>query len=194
MNWTSLNRTAAPAEYPVSVAHAKEHLRIEASQTADDQLILRYIAAATDWVEKETNRALVTQTWALRLDDFPRCGGARGRYIELPKPPGVSVTSITYVDSAGVTQTLATDRYIALADDWQPFVCEAYGATWPTVRAQPGAVTVTYVAGYDEVPDALKAAIWMHVQGQHDNLPAADWQALERAIRNMVLPYRVPVI
>ena len=73
-------------------------------------------------------------------------------------------------------------------------VLKTYGATWPTVRAQPGAVTVTYVAGYDEVPDALKAAIWMHVQGQHDNLSAADWQALERAIRNMVLPYRVPVI
>lgn len=194
MNWTSLNRTAAPAENPVSVAHAKEHLRIESSQTADDQLILRYIAAATAWVEKETNRALVTQTWAMRLDDFPRCDGARGRYIELPKPPGVSVTSITYVDTAGTTQTLATDRYAVVADEWQPFVCEAYGTTWPTVRSQPGAVTVTYVAGYDEVPDALKAAIWMHVQGQHDNLPATDWQALEHAIRNMVLPFRVPVI
>lgn len=200
MNWTSLNRIAPlPPEYPVTVDQAKDHLRMDADSTVDDELVNRYIAAATDWVEKFTNRALCQQTWAMRLDDFPRCTGARGRYIELPKPPGISVASITYVDTAGVTQTLATDRYAVFADDWQPFVTEAYGTTWPSVRSQPGAVTVTFVAGYAKegssyrtnVPDALKAAIWMHVQGQYDNLPAADWQALERAIKNMVEPYRV---
>lgn len=202
MNWTSLNRSVAPPEYPVSVDHAKEHLRIDAGETLDDQLLMRYIATATDWVERETNRAIVEQTWVMRLDRFPYQLCDRGRYIELPKPPGVSATSITYVDTNGTTQTLAADQYVVFADDWQPFICEAYGTTWPTVRTQPGAVTVTYVAGYAKagtnyranIPDAIKSAIWTHVQGQYDNLPAADWAALERSIMLTIKPFRVPVV
>lgn len=200
MSFTTLTRSGSLPATPISTTEAKAHLRVDGS--TDDDLIARYIAGATDWVEKETNRALVEQTWVMRLDDFPRDSCARGRYIELPKPPVVSITSIAYVDTAGATQTLASNLYSLVADDWQPFVCEVYGTTWPTVRSQPGAVTVTYLAGYPKsgadyganVPGALKSALWMHVQGQYDNLPAADWQALERAIRNMILPYRVPVI
>lgn len=199
MNWTSLNLGTAPTVYPVTAAHVKEHLRVDASFVTDDDLITRYIATATDFVEKFTNRALVEQTWVMKLDAFPNGSGDRGRYIELPKPPGISVTSITYVDTAGATQTLASNQYTVLADHWQPFVCEAYGCSWPSVRSQPDAVAVTWLAGYARtgsdyrvnVPEAIKSAIWMHVQGQYDNLPAADWQALERAIKNLIEPYRV---
>ena len=199
MNRTSLARTVAPAASPVTVAQAKEQLRITASETADESMIERHIAAATDWVERELGRVLVQQTWALKLDGFPRACGDRGRFIELPKIPAQSVTSITYVDVNGATQTLAVDQYTVHADDWQPFVAEAYGVTWPSTRCQPAAVTVTFVAGYPpsgvsvdaNIPAAIKQAILLHVQGQYDNLQAAEQAALERALRNLLNPYRV---
>lgn len=202
MNRTSLTRTIAPVASPVSVAQAKEHLRISQSETADDSMIQRYIEAATDLVERELGRVLVQQTWTLKLDAFPRGCGARGRFIELPKVPARSVSSITYVDTNGATQTLASDQYAVHADDWQPFVSEAYGVTWPSTRAQPDAVTVTFVAGYApagtsvdvNIPQTIKHAILLHVQASYDNLQASETQTLNATIKRLLAPYRVPVI
>lgn len=195
MNRTSLARTVPPSELPVSVAEAKEHLRV--THSTDDDMIERHIEAATDLVERECGRVLVSQTWAMKLDGFPRACGVRGRYIELPKVPGRSVTSIAYVDLNGTAQTLATDQYTVHADDWQPFVSEAYGVSWPSTRLQPDAVTVTFVAGYASaaaVPSALKQAVLLHVQASYDNLQASEAQGLNASIRRLIAPYRVPVI
>lgn len=151
-----LSLYSAPVTEPVSLAEAKTHLRV--TYTDDDALIAELITAARQWFEEQTYRALVTQTWDLKLDKFPRGEDP----IRVPRAPLVSVTSITYVDGAGVSQTLATNRYAVSATRQPGLIRPAYGLIWPDARSQPDAVTVRFVAGYGNaaaVPAQIKAGI-----------------------------------
>lgn len=150
----------APTAEPVTLAQVKLHLRVDDS--VEDALLTGLIRAAREHVETVTQRALMTQTWDLKLDAFP-CDGAA---IEIPKPPTQSVTSITYVDTAGVTQTWSSALYTTdLPSDpqGQPGrIVPAYQQVYPQTRDVPNAVTVRFVAGYTAiglVPDSIKAAM-----------------------------------
>ena len=148
---------------PVSLTQAKVQCSIDASNTAfDDFLGDIAIPAARDRCELASWRQLITATWALTLRRFP-CED----YIELPKPPLQSVTSVTYVDTAGVTQTLVEDEDYTVETFSGPRgsrgrINLAYGTYWPTTRDQAAAVTVTFVAGYGNTGAALPGLL---VQG-----------------------------
>jgi uncharacterized phiE125 gp8 family phage protein len=62
----------APASEPISLAEAKNYLRVE--HNADDTLIASQISAARIHVESRTRRALLTQTWRIVLDRWPQSG------------------------------------------------------------------------------------------------------------------------
>ena len=101
----SLFLVTAPTKEPVSLADAKTHLRVDVDDEND--LIASLIVAAREYVETFTHRALVTQTWDLKLDQFP----CRGEAIWLPKPPASSVTSITYTATDGTSTTWSSALY-----------------------------------------------------------------------------------
>jgi uncharacterized phiE125 gp8 family phage protein len=154
-----LVRTVAPAAEPVSVAEAKEHLRVD--DTSNDTLIGVLIAAARESVEGMTGRALVTQTWRLTLDAFP-CD----TLIRLPRPNLLTVTSVAYVDENGDPQTWDSANYVVDTASLPGALRLAYDVDWPTTRTQPNAVTITYTAGYGlaaAVPSAIKAAVLLMV-------------------------------
>src|SRR5690348_16556758 len=98
----SLRLIADPATEPVSLAEAKAHLRVTASD--EDALISALIIAAREAAEHELGRALITQTWEKTLDLFPDA-------IELTNPPVQSVASVQYLDIDGVEQTLSSVSY-----------------------------------------------------------------------------------
>lgn len=156
-----LSLVTPPAVEPVTLTEAKAHLRRD--DTADDTLIATLITAARqnlDGRDGWLGRALVTQTWDLTID------GAFPDEIAVPLPPLQSVTSVTYVDTDGATQTLATDQYRVLTDRAPAMIVPAHGVTWPSTRDQKAAVTVRFVAGYgdaDDVPAPIKAAMLLHI-------------------------------
>lgn len=187
----------APETEPVSLAEARLHLRLDASgdpaSHPDDDLVTALITAARQSLDGRDGwlgRALITQTWELRLDAFPAG-------IRLPLPPLRSVTSIKYDDADGVEQTLATDQYVVTADE-PAVIVPAYGVTWPSTRAMPEAVRARFVAGYGDaaadVPAPIKAAILLHlgtlyrdretvnIGGGINEMPA---------YANLLAPYRV---
>jgi len=90
----------APAEEPVTVAEIKTHARISGS--ASDTEIATMIAAARQYAEAELGRWIITQTVDAYFDAFPPCF-----YL----PPLQSITSITYIDSNGDSQTLDSSLY-----------------------------------------------------------------------------------
>ncbi len=166
----SLYVTTAPTVEPVTTAEAKTHLRVTAS--ADDDYIAGLVAAARFEAEKSTARDFVERTRVLKLRSWP------AQRIYLPQPPLQSITSITYVDNAGDTQTWAAENYTVSAPgadgltEAPPhgFIEPAYSVVWPTIRIQWDAITITYVSGYadsgaspvvqaDRVPEAAKQAI-----------------------------------
>jgi uncharacterized phiE125 gp8 family phage protein len=152
------------------LAEAKLHCRVDLDD--DDTLLTRLIVAARQKAEAKQKRALVTQTWDLKLDKFPAAWPITventlvGRApIGIPLPPLQSIVSINYVDLAGNTQALSSSNYQVVPGN-PGFVVPAYGMTWPSTRRQPDAVTVRFTAGYGEasaIPSATKAAIFLIV-------------------------------
>lgn len=137
-----LRRTVEPVAEAITIHAAKKQCEIGASDSAHDAQLLTLIRGATRDVERATRRALVTQTWQLKLSRFP------SEAILLPRPPLQSVTSIQYVDSAGDAQTLSSSLY-QVSDHQPAMVCPAFGQVWPETRPETlEAVTITYVAGY----------------------------------------------
>lgn len=137
----SLITVTPPAADPVSLAEAKEHLRV--SGTDQDSRITAFIKAATASAENETNRAFVTRTLRLYLQSFPTHRDPRGSFhhrhghgledpfrpsqmpggfeshlishaaapIVLPKPNLQSVTSVKYVKEDDTVLTVNPSLY-----------------------------------------------------------------------------------
>jgi uncharacterized phiE125 gp8 family phage protein len=161
-----LKISVEPAEEPIEVADAKDHLRV--THTDDDEYIGNLIKAARIWCENFQNRAYVTQTWRLLLDEFPS-----EDYIELPRPPLQSVTSVKYTDKDGAVTTLATSEYFVDTDSEPGRIVLNYDKTWPTTTLRPAnGVEVVYVVGYGvgaSVPDNKREAILLSVADWYEN-------------------------
>ncbi len=127
------------AAKPISLAAAKEHLRVTSSD--EDALIDTLIRAAAGHVESFCRRALVKQTRKLVLDCFPAV-------IEPQRSPLRSVSSIQYLDTAGDLQTLDASRYRVDNYSCPGRITPAYGDSWPSTYPVMNAVIVTYVAGH----------------------------------------------
>lgn len=151
-----------PAEYPVTLEEAREQCRI--TNTDSDARLTGFIAAATAHVEKVLGLSLMERTYRLTLDAF-------SDYIELPRGPVQSVTSVQYTDEDGVTQTVATADYTVDLTSNRQWIVRNSDATWPTPLDAVNVVTVEYVAGYSTLPaefDDVKAAILLTVQHWND--------------------------
>jgi uncharacterized phiE125 gp8 family phage protein len=149
----------APINNPVSLAEAKDHLRV--SGTAEDGYLSTLIAAATEAAQQITRRQFEPATYDLFLDGFP------AGPIGIPLPPLQSVESVTYVDPDGSEQTFAEFE----ADMVNGQVLPAYGTFWPATRDVPNAVRVRFVAGYPtgESPFSIRCAILLFVGGLYEN-------------------------
>lgn len=161
----ALQLITAPTTYPVTLAEAKLHCRVDTAD--DDTLITALITAATEMAETKTGRAIMPQTWELTLDSFPDA-------LELTRVPVQSITSVKYFDLAGVEQTLASNLYsIDKADHFGfAYVVPAYNNIWPETRDQINAVAVRYLAGYTNaasVPEGIKQWIKLMISTMYDN-------------------------
>ena len=159
-----LTRTVAPSGYPVTTGGMNGWLRIDTS--TENDLVDAAIAAATEHLDGTgvLGRALLTQTWTLKLDDFPLETEANEfAAINIPLPPLQSVSSVAYLDSAGASQTLATSVYgVATGEIGRVYLKPEQ--EWPEVQDTRDAVTITFVAGYgaaSAVPVPVKLAIRM---------------------------------
>lgn len=175
---------SAPTAEPLATAEAKAQLRVTLSD--EDALIAAEIAAARQIVENETQRFLISQSWKLTLDYFPPW--------EIQLVPGLqSVDAITYVDTAGDTQTLAADQYLVDATREPGLVTPAWGNYWPATRFQMAAVQITFTAGYGDaadVPEGIKDIIRLIVGWKFQNRNGGElpWET----IRALCAPYLCP--
>lgn len=172
-----LSPVELPTTEPITLDEAKLHLNIR--HTDDDARITEAIAEAREFVELRTGRQLLTAKWQLVLDTFPtreRWAWAATPFIDMPKPPLQSVQSITYVDGSGVTQTWPATSY-AVSKPSGPLaergrIQPAYAATWPSVRDEMGAVSVSFTAGYGvaaTVPRLLRKAMFLLIGDTYEH-------------------------
>lgn len=173
----ALKLITAPATEPITLSEAKSHLRIDT--TTDDTLITTLITAAREYCEGFQNRAFVSQTYELWLDAWPE-------YIQIPRPPLQSITSIKYYGTDNIEYTMASDDYFVDTKSEPGRVVLAYSKSWPstTLRLVNG-IVVTFVAGYGtagNVPLKIKQAILLLVAHWYESREAAITGAISREI------------
>lgn len=159
----ALIKIADPSDEPVTLAEARLHLRMDAGNTAEDDLISALIKAAREQAEHTLGRALLAQTWEVVLDEFPGTDDA----IELPMPDVLSVVSIKYVDTSQLEQTMDQADYALDSAASPGWVAPAYGGQWPTdVLDSTNVVRVRFTCGYGayaaQVPESIRR--WMLLQ------------------------------
>ncbi|MGA1561920.1 MAG: head-tail connector protein [Gammaproteobacteria bacterium] len=185
MRYRSLSVVSEPKIEPVTLADAKQHMRVDTDD--DNAYILALISAARRYAEEYLDRALITQQLRMRVDTFPY-------EFELPRPPMATAgtftaTQITYtVDPGGAggtatltTATLSTSTYRVDRDATPGRIRTVYGGTWPSHLSDPNSIGVTWYAGYGQsatdVPQAIRHAILMHVAHLYERRLAADSHA-----------------
>ena len=206
-----LTLVTAPASEPVSLTEAKAHLRLDSAD--DDSLITALIRSARETAEAHMRRALVSQTWRLSLDRFPAAlqpwwDGVReiadmpgdmsgdGGVIELPRPPLVSVTSVTAYDDSDNPTVASASSYYVDSDTEPGRVILRSGKTWPVAVRVAGAVEVLFVAGYGAagaVPQAIRQGMLLLIGHHFENreAEAAAAGTLPAAVAALWRPYRV---
>lgn len=158
-----------PVGFPVSLDEVKHQVQ-QGGPVDDGYLGVVLIPAATERAEIATGRALLTQTWDLTLDAWP-CEG----YIDLPRPPLVSVTHVKYYNTAGVLTTLtATTDYVVQSGSRRRRgrIGLPVNGSWPALYDQQGAIVVRFVAGYgsaEAVPPLIRAGILLDVATLYAN-------------------------
>ena len=161
-------QTSAPSVEPVTLAEAKKHLNVTFSD--DDDYISALIKVARQTAEDYTNRQLITATWKAYLDEFPIHDT---QVIELMHCPVAAITSITYTDTSGETQTWAAADYQLDIVSEPARILPAYNKAYPTAREQMNAVEITFTCGYGStgasVPDRIKQAILLMIGHWYEN-------------------------
>lgn len=166
-----LDVVTAPTGVVIDPVEMETYLRF--CDPSEQPLIVDLIAAATEFVEKGSGRQFLTATYDLLRDRFP-CGAGP---IVLPKPPLQSVTSISYVDGNGTTQTLSASLYEVQAgtEHAAGYILPDYGTIWPATRGFDRDVTIRFVCGYGLqglVPQVIKQQIRMLVKHWFENRSA----------------------
>lgn len=178
--------TPAAAE-PVTLDEAKAHLRVV--HDSDDLLIAGQVSAAREHIERLIGYPVVTTVLRATLDCWPPV-------IVLPRCPIASVDAVEYTDAAGADQVLPTTDYVVDLSGGGARIRPAFGKSWPTLRAAPAAVRVTYIAGRApvDVPPSLKAALLLMVGDLYENAEAqvvGSIIAVNQTVDNLLWPHRI---
>jgi uncharacterized phiE125 gp8 family phage protein len=205
----ALERTVDPEIEPVSAAEFIRNVgefAEAATERADD--ITRVIQSAREWVEHDTARALIDQTWRLTITDGTEagdrvsqpgyyCGWWRSRQGEilLRRSPALAIVSFVSVDDEGDETAVDASSYeLREADTKFPKIVGLNGTTWDT-----GTFRITFRAGYANrdvspaegasvVPARFRQAILLHAEAHYDH--DKDMDAMVAAAEALIAPER----
>jgi uncharacterized phiE125 gp8 family phage protein len=169
---------------PVRAEEVREQLKLD--HRDEDPLLRELVIEAR--AECETvflgDRLLISGTCVDYFDAFEDP-------TELHWSPVSSISSVTYIDTDGDSQTLSADTYELGQRYGMGILRLKYDQSWPSTRSHEDVITVTYVAGYGtavaDVPRPIRRwiqarAAWLYYGG------AMPW---ERQLDNLLAPYAV---
>jgi uncharacterized phiE125 gp8 family phage protein len=173
----SLVRVTAPAALPISLAEAKEQMRVEG--TDEDAIIQRLIDAAIAFVDVQgvLGRAMITQTWGQWLSPNPPMA------VTLMLGPVQSVSAIRYYDVDGALQTATLADFNVFGTPNKITVSPKTGKAWPTTQTRDDAIQIQYVIGYGAtsaaVPQTVRHALMMLVAHWYENREATQEKQMQ---------------
>jgi hypothetical protein len=166
---------------PLALADAINYLKLEVGD--DDTLVSDLVTAARQQCEVLNNRSFITTRWELTFGHFPLAGTwpgplfspglwPYGGYIDprtwairLPRPPLISVDSISYTDLSGNVQAIDPAGVSVVVSPGTPgYLTPAYGSPFPWTRPGIAAVTIGYTAGYGTDPELVPRTVVMAIR------------------------------
>lgn len=117
-------RISDPAVLAVTVQQAKAHLRISAND--DDDVVQSLLAAAIDFLERDTGLSLINQTWRFWFDAVPD-----DKVLLIDRRPANDIVSFIGYDLTGNAASIGAESYflntvtvparlrLAADQDWQ---------------------------------------------------------------------------
>lgn len=166
----ALKLVSGPALEPLTVAEAKAHLRIDASD--EDGLIASLITTARLQVEAALGLALNAQQWVLLADFWPLNG-----IVELPVRPLQSVTEIRVRDGSGSASVVDPLHYTVDGAGDTPRIASRTGY-WPTPGARLAGIEIEFEAGFGaaaaDVPADIRQALLLLVGHWFEHRDPAD--------------------
>lgn len=182
--------TEPPAKLPVSLATAKQYLKV--TSTADDNLITIFIGTATSYAEGFTRRDFITRTYET-FRDFFSDSVSEGYYtfggnpvlgatgindsgnvgFELRRSALISVDQIQYLSAGVLTTVDSTTYYNTFETDYSEVLTEP-GSNWPDdADRRLQAITITFKAGFGDddtdMPAWVTDGILKHVANMYTN-------------------------
>ncbi len=150
-----LTQIVAPAKEPLSLEEVKEFLRILDNDS--DTFLTSLIIAVREHIENITNRQLEVATFELISDKL---------FTKLPKGSLKSIEKIEYLDKKGVYLELDSNKYYMYKNDG--LGCISFNEA-PSIQNHKQAVKVTFVCGYDAVPEAIKQYMRVKISTFNEN-------------------------
>lgn len=187
-------RVTGPATEPITLAEAKEHLRIDG--TDRDAYIAALITVVRERLEEETRRAFITQQWTAWITgDFGIMSG-----VELPRPRLIADDFL--LEYRNTNQTwIPASSYGVLAgrEPAQLWLTAIPSAVDAPAHANDAVWRVTYWAGYGEagadVPGPIKAAMQLllaHLHERPEILVSGSTIEMPKSMDWLLDSYRVP--
>lgn len=185
----SLDLIAGPAAEPVSLAEAKQHLRVDG--TAEDAFIASLIITSRLHVEAALGLALITQRWTWGTDRWPPDGA-----LEFPLRPVQSVEAVRIHPASGPAATVVSSSYV-LDGTGNPARLVTK-APLPPPGTTVNGIEIEFTAGFgsspSDVPAPVRQAILLLIAHWYENrepvAPGAAIQVVPQMVNELLLPYR----
>lgn len=197
----ALELITEPSIEPITYEQVLTHLRINPYDEEIDEDSVQYIdtliTAVRQDVESYTSRALITQTWKYYLNEWPD-----GDYIDIPKPPLQSITSITALTEDDVPITVDLIYYLVDTVSAPGKLILAVDESWPTETLYPmNPIQIQFVCGYgvlaENIPVRIRQAMLLQIADLYENretiIVGKGFQRLD-TVERLLWPYRVRVV
>ncbi len=163
MNLLSYKIITPPAALPVSLAEAKNHLKIDHND--EDTYVESLIEAATKWAEEYTWRFLIDTEAQLFINNFEN-------KIYVGKGCN-DISEIAYLDNNDAYQVIpSTNYYLDL--NCQPAIIQFKDSySFPVTSEKLNLIRISLTAGFgpaaSDVPSPIKSAILLMVGHLYEN-------------------------
>jgi len=184
----ALIRVSDAAAEPVTLAEAKAHLRV--TDDAEDAYIGGLVKTARAAIEAFTGRALITQSYVLRIDAWPR--DACRPWVDIPRPPLIAVTEVKVYDAGGTATVWDPAQYSADTMSAPGRLYRNPGSLWPEPGRSVAGIEIAFDAGYGaaaaDVPAPLRQGLLLQLAHLFENREPA---LFDGAALALLAPFRL---
>lgn len=175
---------AGPLVEPVSIGEVRSWLRVDNAE--DDVQIATLIAAARLAIERATRLALISQTWRITLDRWPKDG-----VLHIPLAPFQSLVSFVTYDASRTATSVSSSAYTLDSAPLSPRIRLEAALLQPGLAMAGVELQVVVGFGPDgaSVPAPLRQAIKQLVANGFEHR-GDDIGRMPEDVRALIAPYR----